>query len=155
MKHSLSFASRRRRSAGMGIVTAIFLLVVLSGLAAAMVALSGARSQAIALDEQSVRAYQAARSGIEWAVYRQARGGGCSGTQSFAPPAASVLGGFVVTVTCTPSAGLAGVDPVTGDPTTLSVLRIRAEACSARLPDTCANAPRGADFVQRVIEVQL
>lgn len=153
--HRLSFAAVRRRSAGVGIVTAIFLLVVLSGLAAALVALSGTQSQSSALDEQGVRAYQAARSGIEWGVYRQLRGGGCSGAASFALPATSVLKGFVVTVTCTRVDGPAATDPATGDAVDLDGLRIRAEACSTVLPATCASAVRGPDFVQRVIEAQL
>lgn len=150
--HRLSFAAVRRRSAGIGIVTAIFLLVVLSGLAAALVALSGTQSQSSALDEQGVRAYQAARSGIEWGVYRHLReNGGCSGAASFALPATSVLKGFVVTVTCTKVAGPATTDPAAD----LDGLRIRAEACSTVLPATCASAVRGPDFVKRVIEVQL
>lgn len=155
MTHRLAFAAVRRRSAGIGIVTAIFLLVVLSGLAAALVALSGAQSQAAALDEQGVRAYQAARSGIEWGLYRHLRGDGCGGATSFSLPTASVLGGFVVTVTCTGVAGPAATDPASGDAVDLGVMQIRAEACSAVWPATCASAVRGADFVQRVVEVQV
>jgi MSHA biogenesis protein MshP len=155
MTPDLSFAAVRRRSAGIGIVTAIFLLVVLSGLGAALVALSGAQSQGIALDEQGVRAYQAARSGIEWGLFQHTRNGGCGGTQSFALPTTSVLGGFVVTVSCTSVDGPAAIDPLTGAAVTLRVLHMRAEACSVALPDTCASAVRGPDFVQRVIEVQL
>jgi MSHA biogenesis protein MshP len=154
MTPRLSFAAVRRRSAGIGIVTAIFLLVVLSGLAAALVALSSTQSQSSALDEQGVRAYQAARSGLEWGVYRQLHGG-CSGASSFALPATSVLKGFVVTVTCTKLAGPAATDPTSGAAVDLGGLRIRAEACSTVLPATCASAVRGPDFVQRVIEVQL
>ena len=155
MTQRLPFAAVRRRSAGIGIVTAIFLLVVLSALGAALVALSGAQSQGAALDEQGVRAYQAARSGIEWGLYQHTRKGGCSGAASFALPAASVLGGFVVTVTCTSVAGPAATDPLTGASVTLGVLHMRAEACSVAPPATCASAVRGPDFVQRVIEVQL
>lgn len=155
MTPDLSFAAVRRRSAGIGIVTAIFLLVVLSGLGAAMVALSGTQSQGIALDEQGARAYQAARSGIEWGLFQHTRKGGCGGSSSFALPAKSVLAGFVVTVSCTSVAGPAAVDPLTGAPVTLRVLHMRAEACSVALPATCASAVRGPDFVQRVIEVQL
>lgn len=155
MTHRLSFAILRRRNAGIGIVTAIFLLVVLSGLGAALVALSGAQSQGAALDERGLRAWQAARSGIEWGLYRHTRGGGCSGTNSFALPAASVLGGFVVTVSCNHVPGPAATDPLTGAAVSLGVLHMRATACSTTLPDTCASAVRGPDFVQRVIEVQL
>ena len=148
MKHPLTIARARRRSSGVGIVTAIFILVVLAGLGAAMVAMFGSQNQGAALDEQGARAYQAARAGIEWGVYQHTRNGGCAGTTSFALPAASVLNGFVVTVSCTAAPG---PDPALP----LGVLHIRAEACSATLPATCANAPRGPDFVRRVVEAQL
>ena len=148
MKHPLSFAAARRRNGGAGIVTAIFILVVLAGLGAAMVAMFSSQNQGAALDEQGARAYQAARAGIEWGVYQHTRNGPCAGTTSFALPAGSVLRDFVVTVTCTQ---VPGPDPAL----TLGVVQIRAEACSATLPATCADAPRGPDFVRRVVEVQL
>jgi MSHA biogenesis protein MshP len=147
MKHPLTIPATRRRSSGVGIVTAIFILVVLAGLGVAMVAMFSSQNQGAALDEQGARAYQAARAGIEWGVYQHTRNNSCAGTVSFALPAASVLSGFVVTVTCTDAPG-----PAPGLP---GVRQIRAEACSATLPATCANAPRGPDFVRRVIEVQL
>ena len=62
-----------RRSAGIGLVTAIFLLVVLAGLAVAMVGISGAQHSASALDVQGARAYQAARAGIEWGLFQSLR----------------------------------------------------------------------------------
>lgn len=54
---------------GFSLVSAIFLLVVLAGLGAAMVNFSIAQNQAQALDVMGSRAYQAANAGVEWAAY--------------------------------------------------------------------------------------
>ena len=62
MQHSFPSPSRRRaRASGAGLVTAIFLLVVLAGLATALVSVFTTQRQSSALDEQGARAYQAAR----------------------------------------------------------------------------------------------
>ena len=121
---------------------------MLAGLGVAMVSMFSSQNQGAALDEQGARAYQAARAGIEWGVYQRLRNNSCVATESFALPAGSMLDAFVVTVTCT-------VQPGPDPDLPLNVVRIRAEACTATLPATCANAPRGPDFVQRVVEVQL
>jgi Tfp pilus assembly protein PilX len=58
-----------RRQQGFSLVTAIFLLVVLAGLGAVMATFFTNQQQSSALDVMGSRAYQAARAGIEWAVY--------------------------------------------------------------------------------------
>jgi MSHA biogenesis protein MshP len=140
------------RSAGVGLVTAIFLLVVLAGLGTAMVTVFTSQQASSALDEQGVRAYQAARAGIEWGLYMQMQAGGCPGldasaesTRSFPLPANTSLSGFVVTVTCTRIGA-------SGDP--LARFVIKATACK---PSTgvCPNASNNPDYVQRVVEVEI
>jgi len=54
---------------GFSLVSAIFLLVVLSFLGIAMVSFSTSQHQSSAMDVMGSRAYQAARAGIEWATY--------------------------------------------------------------------------------------
>lgn len=54
---------------GFSLVSAIFLLVVLAALGAAMVTFSTAQNQNLAMDVLGSRAYQAANAGIEWAAY--------------------------------------------------------------------------------------
>ena len=94
----------RRRSArrGFALMTGIFLLLVLGVLALGLVAIYGVQQQQSALDEQGARAYQAARAGIEWGLYRQLRAGAaCDGsTTSFMLPAGSTLSSYGVSVTC-------------------------------------------------------
>lgn len=153
-----------RRSAGVALVTAIFLLVVLSGLAVAVVSLTTSQQSAAAQDEQSARAYQAARAGIEWALFVSLRTGaglgadtlGCQAGNShtFGLPA-QTLSAFTVTVTCTqPAPGYGAVAPATD--TTGGGIRIRSVACNQPGPAGCPNnAAPGPDYVQRTIDAQL
>lgn len=59
-----------RLQRGFSIVTAIFLIVVLAGLGVAIVSVSGLQKSSQQADVQGVRAYQAARAGIEWAAWQ-------------------------------------------------------------------------------------
>jgi MSHA biogenesis protein MshP len=144
---------RLRRNTGVGLVTAIFLLVVLSGLAVAVVAISSAQHVTSALDVQGARAYQAARAGIEWGLFQSLRNGSCIPNTSFALPATSSLNGFVVTVTCTtivpagaPAAGAAAL-----------VRRVlNATACNLPAANgACPNASNNPDYVERQIVVTI
>jgi MSHA biogenesis protein MshP len=88
------------RQAGVGLVTAIFLLVVLSGLGVAMVSLFTSQQASADLDLQGARAYQAARAGIEWGVYRQLVGKKeCKGETFLPMPPNTSLSAFTVIVT--------------------------------------------------------
>lgn len=146
-----------QRQAGVGLVTAIFLLVVIAGLATALVTIFTSQQASSQLDQQGTRAYQAARAGIEWGIFRQVRGGGLCGaginngnpvTTSFALPAASMLRAYTVTVICTP-VRFPGNDP------TLTRTLIRATACNQPGGGSCPNPTSNLDYVQRRIEVQL
>ena len=58
-----------KQQRGVVIVAAIFILVVLSALAAFVVSVSTNQQVGSALDLQAARTYQAARAGIEWGMY--------------------------------------------------------------------------------------
>lgn len=99
------FHLARNGQRGFSLVSAIFLLVVLAGLGAAMVTFSSSQNQAQALDVMGSRGYQAAQAGIEWAAYNiETAGGGWSAPAAvvFAPGTGTALGGnlseFAVTV---------------------------------------------------------
>jgi hypothetical protein len=85
---------------GFSLFSAIFLLVMLSALGAAMVKVSTGSQIAAALDIQGERAYQAARAGIQWGLYRQLKNDSCVAKTSFALPAGNTLSSFTVTVNC-------------------------------------------------------
>lgn len=90
------------RQGGFGLVTAVFLLVVLSGLGGAMLTFFTAQQQSSALDVSGARAYQAARAGIEWGAFQVVQGAqplDCAALPTF-PTLEGSLAAFTVTVTC-------------------------------------------------------
>lgn len=159
MKRGLQMFRRLRRQAGVSIVTAIFLVVVLSALGAAIVTLSTSQHISSALDLLGSRAYEAARSGAEYGLFRQTQQGVCANT-SFALTAPSVAA-FTVTVQCARNptanmpAGAAGTGTEglpAGHP--LQTV-ITATACNQPAGGNCPNpAPTSPDYVQRVVTVQ-
>jgi MSHA biogenesis protein MshP len=140
-----------RRSAGIGLVTAIFLVVVLTGLAVALVGIFSSQQVSSALDVQGARAYQAARAGIEWGLYQNMRQGGqCVPSTSFALPETSTLRGFVVTVTCTSVAAPAG------GAVALTRYTLTAIACNLQPANgSCPGPSNNPDYVERQITVNI
>jgi len=131
---------------GFSIVSAVFILVVLASLAAALVNVSTMQHASAALDLQGVRAYQAARSGIEWGVYRildpqgapSATLPGCWASPE-SLPLAQDLAPFAVSVACSGPASTTELDR------TIGVYRISASATFGT-----ANTP---NRVSRTVEV--
>lgn len=147
----LARARYRRRQSGLGLVTAIFLLVVLAGLGAASVSLFTSQQASSNLDVEGAKAYQAARAGIEWGLYEQLRHGRCVASTSFDLPDTSVLGSFRVTVSCTAINDLLNVgrEPVRR-------YRIKAVACNQVDEGTCGQkVPNNPEYVQRRLEVEI
>ena len=92
----------RARSDGFSLVSAIFLLVVVSTAAAAMIGLVGTEQRSASLGALGTRALYAARSGVEWAAVHAVA------APALCPTGAITLGegalaGFTVTVGCTRS----------------------------------------------------
>jgi MSHA biogenesis protein MshP len=148
---SLAHFRSLRRNAGVGLVTAIFLLVVLAALGVAMVTLSTAQQSGAAFDRLGSMAYQAARAGNEYGVYQVLRNAGnCPAATSFAMPAGTSLSTFTVTVTCT---RIDGPTPATA--VALRRFSLKSTACNQPAAGACPNASGGADYVQRVIEAKI
>ena len=150
----------RSRCRGFSIISAIFILVVLAALGAFVVNISTNQQIGATLDVQGVRAYQAARAGIEWGIYQleatPAYNFGyaspnpnlraCPAATSFVP-AASTLAGFTVTLRC------AATSDVSGGPTVYS---FTAFACNQPAAGACPNtAPTGNNYIERRIDVTL
>lgn len=142
MKHAIRL---RTREAGVGIVTAIFLLVVLAGLGVAMVGIYTAQQSSANIDLLGARAYQAARAGLEWGIFRQTRNNVCGAQSSFQMPAGTSLSGFTVVVTCKRQGGGAMVRHV-----------ITSTACNmpASTGAVCPNV-NNPESVQRRLEAEL
>ncbi len=135
-----------RRATGLSIVTALFLVVVLSALAVAMMTLTTTQQTSSALDLLGARAYEAARSGVEYGLYQQQINGSCVASRSFTP--GGTLSAFTVTVQCT-------VNPTPGMGASMNRATVTATACNQPAGGLCPNAATtSADYVQRTVTVQ-
>lgn len=146
---ALSTRAREPRQRGFALLSAIFLLVVLSALAAFMVQVLTQQQVGSAADIQGARAYQAARAGVEWGLHNLLRSPPCSASESF------TLGDFTVTVRCQ-GAGTNSEDDGGGAAQTLTFRRIVATACnqpSTVAPLGCPNNVPAANYIEREVAV--
>jgi len=91
-----------RREGGAALVAAVFLLVVLAGLAVYAVRIGVMQQQTVTAALRAAQAFHAAKSGIAWAAHRALNGGGCgAATLNFAEGGTS---GFDVSVQCAETA---------------------------------------------------
>ncbi|MBX9869842.1 MAG: hypothetical protein K2X63_08600 [Burkholderiaceae bacterium] len=158
--------SQRRGQAGFSLVSAIFLLLILSGLGAIMLSVSGVQQTESTQDLQGSKAYQAAKAGIEWGTYlilnpENTNPANAPFTAQFTCPVAGLssaalpalpvgLTGFTIQVDCTRSDFIEGGN-------TISVYRLISVATSGiagnssfvsrnltATINTCRAAPNGA-----------
>ena len=125
------------RTAGMALISAIFLIVVLVALGASMSSLSNVEHDTAAKSIQAARVYYGAKSGLEWAIQQT--------ISDPAPPARCVgAGPFALTAT-----GLEGVSVTIqceaaqyGSGTTAYTFYIRSVATIGSAPGTLGYAER-------------
>jgi MSHA biogenesis protein MshP len=122
--------SASRAGRGFSIVSAIFLLVVLSVLGALMVNLVSVQATTSMQDIQGSRAYQASRAGIEWGIYQVVKNGSCPATSSVGP-LSGALSTFSVTVVCASTA----ISEVNTSATAIWTITSTASAGNAGQPD--------------------
>ena len=129
---------RRRRAGGFTMVSALFVLVVLAALGAAMASLSVRQQLGSAAEIDAARGLHSARAGLEWAAFQVLR--------NPAPPAAAPacfastsftlagLSPFTVTVGCarTPGSGT-----LSDGASTLVFYQLLATACNAPSAGAC------------------
>jgi MSHA biogenesis protein MshP len=150
MKHPNPAVFTRMR--GFSIVTGIFLLVVLSALGAFMVVFTGLQQNTLQVDVLGVRAFYAARAGVNWGMYRAldpddsiAPGATAFAACPTGTIAAGALGGslapFSVQVSCT------SFDATEAN-RNIRVFEITATACNQA---TCPGTPDGAYVERRVV----
>lgn len=124
----------------------IAVLVMLAALGGAIALISSTQQGAQVLDLQGVRAYQAARGGVEWGLYNLLRtgGAGCGGINGAAFGYGGNLAGFSVSIQCTQTS-----HPEGGAST--SVYALTATACNAP-PCPTAATPPPAYYVERQLQ---
>ena len=151
------------RQTGFGIIAAIFLLVVLTLLAAFIASVTGMQQSSGQLDVLGVRAYQSARAGMEWGAWQVLDPGNtlngpgptcaaalmpsCPASPQNLPALAGSLSGFTVTVTCAQTA-----DTTEGN-RNVRVFQIVATACNQGA--SCPAATPTSGYVERQVQASL
>jgi len=162
----------RNSERGLSLVTAIFLMVVLAMLGAYMLSLTGLQQSSSQLDTQGVRAYQAARAGIEWGAWQVLDPNQTQNPLSCTTPAMPACPGattswstssdslslFTITVRCT----LATPDAANGNRSTTEgnrsiwVYQLEATACNQPTSGNCPNTGTpAAGYVERQLQATL
>jgi MSHA biogenesis protein MshP len=155
------------REAGLSIVTAIFLLVVLALLGAFMLSVTGLQYSSLLLDVQGVRAYQAARAGIEWGAWQVLDPNHtlnpitcspvvlptCPSSQTNLSGLGGSLSPFTVTVDCSHTINA----PATEGNRNVGAYQIIATACNQPVvgPGTCPNPTPAAGYIERQLQATL
>ena len=73
----------RKKQQGFSIVSAIFLIVIMALLAVGMTRILSTGTQSVSQENTSLKAYLAARSGLEWGMYQAVYGAPVSPTFNF------------------------------------------------------------------------
>jgi len=145
-------SSMNNRQLGFGAIAAIFVLVVLAALAAAIVRFGNVAQVSIAQNLLSARALQAANAGTEWGLYQALKGSWttCSGVSQTLDLTAST--GFHVTVSCDSRSFNEG-ESEPSVPRVVRMYTVDAVACNSTLcPDN--GAATGPGYVERRRQVQ-
>ena len=132
---------------GLGAITIIVVLVVLAGLAAAIVRLNVAAQSMAAQDVLAARAAQSARAGLQWGLYQALKGTWttCSGASSTIDMSSE--NGMHVTVSCSSTLYNEG-ESSPGVAQTVRIYTLDAVACnSSTCPDNTIVARPG--YVER------
>ncbi len=142
-----------RRQSGFGLILAVFLIISLAAIGAYLLTISTAQVEAGVQDEQGARAYQAARTGIEWGAYQVLVVGGtfatttcnATGTPSQQLTLTGGLAGFFAQVGCRVTSESEGAVPV------LNYYRITVTGCNQ---SSCSGAI-GPTYVERQLVLTL
>ena len=137
------------RSGGFAMAVVVGLLAVLGVFGTALIVISQTEHVGFGLDIQGVRAYQAARAGLEWGAYHVLRTGygGCGGINGKQIVYGGNLAGFRATLSCAQTSHEEGS-------TSLTMYAITATACNDTACPTAATPPP-APYVERHLRLTL
>lgn len=130
----------RLRARGMALPAAIFLLVIMAALGAFLMRIASLQQAGSAQDILSSRAFQAARAGVEWALYQAQRNGSCSAATGFSP--GGNLADFTVSVTVSTTS-------YTEAGTALRLCAVTATACNQPVAGACPGSAGTRYYVER------
>lgn len=143
------------RQRGFGAIAAIVVLVILAVLSAAIVSFSSVQQIGSAQDAMSAKAWQAARAGNEWGLYKALKvqdwagaGTTCDTASRTATLDLTADAGFHVTIYCDSWSYKEGeLAPPTAK--TVRVYRIRSVACPAATCPAADVTVAGVGYVER------
>lgn len=144
----VTLTSPLRKCAGFALPAAVFLLVVLGGLAAWITRLTQATLVESNLELEGERAYQAARAGLEAGIHQavQPRASCAQVAQNIHFPADTSLARFVATVSCRQFLADEGGETVT-------IFQITSVACNEPAGGACPNpAPTLVEYAERHVQ---
>lgn len=106
----------RARCAGMALVSAIFLIVVLAGLGISLMNLSNVEQDTASKTNLAAKVYYGSKAGLDWGIQQAIAAGACAASTNFNLTQGS-LNGVALTVTCTSAAQGASNCGLTGTST--------------------------------------
>lgn len=133
---------------GFTIVSAIFLLVVLAGLGGFIATVSTTQHIGSALDVSGARAYQAARAGTEWGLYKVKTGSTCPTSPTNIGPIDTVAVTVTCTSVCADVASCNAIEAGLGN-----IYTITATACNMPSGGACPGAADNPNYVERKLTV--
>lgn len=138
---------------GFGAIVAIVILVILAVLAAAIVSLGTTQQMTSAQDVMSAKAWQAARAGNEWGLFKALSTTTPADTWKTCSNLSQTLDltsdtGFYVTVSCDSWPYNEG-ESVPGTAQTVRMYRIKAVACPATTCPASDASVAGAGYIER------
>ncbi len=100
------------RQSGFTLVTALFLLIVVSLLSVYLINFRNVQQSTVVFGQQGARAMQAAQTGIEWGIYESVVNGNCVLNPPFTA-SGTALSAYNISVTCSSSAHTEGAVLIT------------------------------------------
>lgn len=141
---------------GFGAIAAIVILVILASLAAAIVSVGTSQHLTSAQDVMSAKAWQAARAGNEWGLYKALKvetwgTGTCDAASQVAQMDLRTDSGFNVSIYCDSWQYNEGEKDVTGSvvPKEVRIYRIRSVACPAASCPASDASVAGVGYIER------
>ena len=112
-KHLVPDPRIKVRQSGFTLVTALFLLIVVSLLSVYLINFRNVQQSTVVFGQQGARAMQAAHTGIEWGIYESVVNGNCVLIPIVFTASGTALSAYNISVSCSSSAHTEGAVLIT------------------------------------------
>lgn len=135
-----------KKEQGFVVISALVIVVMLAVFGVAMALMGSLQQRQTALDVDTARAYQAAKTGIDWSLYQIQTPAAPPACQNLSFNAGGELSRFTITVQCTSTTVNDGNQPLT-------VYSIQSNACNNPTGGNCPGSTSGSLSVERQLRV--